>query len=234
MHNIIHSNSIDYLNNLGHKLDFDICVTSPPYKCEDGYTSELIYCIVASLYKHAKDDALLFVNFGHLAGHKSRPFEVCSLFEELFTLQETFIWVKNHYRPIQGKRRVNNLFEYVFMFSKHKMPELDRLSVGIPYADVRNVGRFSDINLKCAGNVLHIPYETINKKANKLHNDRFPVKLPEHFIKLANKPHGSLVIDPFNGSGTTGVAAINLKMKYIGIDIDEDYVNITKERLNKI
>ena len=74
MHNIIHSNSIDYLNNLGHKLDFDICVTSPPYKCEDGYTSELIYCIVASLYKHAKDDALLFVNFGHLAGHKSRPF----------------------------------------------------------------------------------------------------------------------------------------------------------------
>lgn len=231
MNKIIHNNCIEYLEYLKTPFKFDICVTSPPYKTEDGYSHSLMTIISRLLFERSKDDSLIFVNFGHLAGEKARPFEVCNIFQSFFKLEETFIWVKNHYRPIQGKRRVNNLFEYIFMFSCGRMPKLDRLSVGVPYQDKSNVGRYSDKDLKCAGNVLYIPYETITKGDQKLHNDRFPVALPEHFIKLSNKTKDSLVIDPFSGSGTTCVAAKKLGMQYLGIEKNIEHVNVSRERL---
>jgi len=42
---------------------------------------------------------------------------------------------------------------------------------------------------------------------------------------------GSIVFDPFMGSGTTGVACKSLDRKFIGVEIDEKYYNITKERI---
>ena len=43
-----------------------------------------------------------------------------------------------------------------------------------------------------------------------------------------------VVIDPFMGSGTTGVACLNLNRKFIGIELDKTYFNLSVERLNKI
>lgn len=43
-----------------------------------------------------------------------------------------------------------------------------------------------------------------------------------------------LIIDPFMGSGTTGVAALNLNRKFIGVEISEDYFNIAKKRIEAI
>ena len=213
----------------------DLCVTSPPYKDEDGYSSVFMSTCASGVFRVLKRDSLCFVNFGHLAEHKARPFEVVRLFEVRgFILQETFIWVKNHYRPIQGKKRVNNLTEFVFMFSKGKMPDLDRLSIGIPYADKSNVKRFAGgRDLKCAGNVWNIDYETIQSKAQKLHNDRFPVELPTRCIKLANLKAGSVVLDPFAGSFTTCLAAKKLGMNYLGYEISVDNYKVGTERLNE-
>jgi site-specific DNA-methyltransferase (adenine-specific) len=41
-----------------------------------------------------------------------------------------------------------------------------------------------------------------------------------------------VVLDPFMGSGTTGAAAKNLNRNFIGIELDQDYFNIAKERIN--
>ncbi len=87
-----------------------------------------------------------------------------------------------------------------------------------------NVGRFAEQDLKCGGNVWYINYETIVNKEQKLHNDRFPVELPERCIKLSGIKKGSLVLDPFSGSGTTGVACKNLGMNYIGFEIPNKFV----------
>ena len=59
------------------------------------------------------------------------------------------------------------------------------------------------------------------------------MKLLERLIVAASK-EGDLILDPFNGSGTTGIVASNLNRKYIGIELDKDYLELTKQRyLNK-
>ena len=57
--------------------------------------------------------------------------------------------------------------------------------------------------------------------------------LLEFLIKITTK-EGGLVLDSFMGSGTTGVACINTNRKFIGMEIDENYFNIAKERIEKI
>ena len=60
-----------------------------------------------------------------------------------------------------------------------------------------------------------------------------PVKLMEYLITLVTPPNG-IVLDPFFGSGTTGVAAVNLGFNYIGIELDEQYVEIARRRINAV
>ncbi len=60
-----------------------------------------------------------------------------------------------------------------------------------------------------------------------------PVKLMEYLITLITPPNG-VVLDPFFGSGTTGIAAVNLGFNYIGIELDEQYVEIARRRINAV
>ncbi|MBI5747781.1 MAG: site-specific DNA-methyltransferase [Nitrospinae bacterium] len=58
-----------------------------------------------------------------------------------------------------------------------------------------------------------------------------PVSLCEYIIKLTTYSEDAIVLDPFAGSGTTLVAAKKLGRKFIGIDINEEYIEIAKERI---
>ena len=49
-------------------------------------------------------------------------------------------------------------------------------------------------------------------------------------IMLASTDEEDLILDPFNGSGTTGIVANKLKRKYIGIDTEKDYLDLTIKR----
>jgi len=57
-----------------------------------------------------------------------------------------------------------------------------------------------------------------------------PVKLITHFLRLHTK-EGDTVLDPFMGSGTTGVACVQTGRKFIGIEIDKNYCEIAKQRI---
>ena len=50
---------------------------------------------------------------------------------------------------------------------------------------------------------------------------------------LASTDEGDLILDPFNGSGTTGIVASRLKRKYIGIDLEKEYLDLTIRRLEE-
>ena len=59
-----------------------------------------------------------------------------------------------------------------------------------------------------------------------------PLELMEKLVKLTvPKGYGNIVLDPFAGSGTTLVAAKNLGINYLGIEINQEYVNIAQKRL---
>ena len=59
-----------------------------------------------------------------------------------------------------------------------------------------------------------------------------PTKLLEHLIRIFSVQNG-LVLDPFAGTGTTGIACINAQRKFIGMDIDQEITKIAKERILK-
>ena len=62
------------------------------------------------------------------------------------------------------------------------------------------------------------------------HPAPYPVALAEWIIRLLSPPGGT-VVDPFLGSGSTAKAARNAGRRFIGCDINEDYVEIAKRRL---
>lgn len=59
-----------------------------------------------------------------------------------------------------------------------------------------------------------------------------PIKLMEYLCELTKTPTGGLVLDPFMGSGTTGVACKNTNRDFIGIEMDAEYLEIAKARIN--
>ena len=72
-------------------------------------------------------------------------------------------------------------------------------------------------------------------KHNK-YRDEHPCQLPIHLLEriiLMSTDENDIVLDPFVGTGTTVIAAKRLGRRFIGIDIDEKYVNITKNKLSK-
>ena len=70
-------------------------------------------------------------------------------------------------------------------------------------------------------------------KETRHHPTQKPLKLIERIIK-ASSHEGMTVLDPFIGAGSTALACINLKRNYIGIDIDEKYINISKQRIQTL
>ena len=73
-------------------------------------------------------------------------------------------------------------------------------------------------------------FKTAESEGQTRHATQKPLSLFEYMIETYTNP-GELVLDNCIGSGTTAVAAKRLKRSYIGIDIDPEYVIISKERL---
>ncbi|MGH9123548.1 MAG: DNA-methyltransferase, partial [Acidimicrobiales bacterium] len=63
------------------------------------------------------------------------------------------------------------------------------------------------------------------------HGAEFPLSLPARCIALTSKP-GDLVLDPFVGSGTSALAAMELKRRFVGFDISERYVRLAEARIH--
>lgn len=99
---------------------------------------------------------------------------------------------------------------------------------------------------KCIGNAWFIPYTPTSKLAKEVgttndtgtregsrggHPATFPEQLPDMCIKFSGIAKGSKVYDPFNGTGTTALAAIKNDMHGIGTDLDQDYLDFSKRRI---
>ncbi|PIV42018.1 MAG: hypothetical protein COX92_00960 [Candidatus Nealsonbacteria bacterium CG_4_10_14_0_2_um_filter_40_15] len=70
-------------------------------------------------------------------------------------------------------------------------------------------------------------------KEKRYHPTQKPLQLIERLIK-ASSDEGMVVLDPFIGAGSTALACLNLNRNYIGIDLDEKYVKISKERIEQL
>jgi site-specific DNA-methyltransferase (adenine-specific) len=193
-----------------------------------------------------KDDGHLFVNMGYSNIDPWVGMEVAIALRKKWTLQNHINWVKSihvkdkthgHFKPINSKRFLCPTWEHLFHFTKAGNVDVDRLSIGVPYEYYEENIRGKNTvdtkpNLRDKGNCWFIPYETINSKDLKgKHPATFPVKLVQDCLLMTGIKKG-IVLDPFMGTGTTAVAAINLEWDYIGFEIDTDYFNFAKQRVN--
>ena len=79
--------------------------------------------------------------------------------------------------------------------------------------------------------LLNLPQKK-EKKYGK-HPTQKPLSVLERIL-LASTEEGDLVLDPFNGSGTTGIVCMNLNRRYIGIEKEKDFLNLTIKRYNDL
>lgn len=200
------------------------------------------------------DEASFFLNVGAAPSNPMLPHQlVIALTEDensLFTLQNTFHWIKSisietrqgdtvsagHFKPINSKRYVNDCHEYVFHLTKNGSVPLDRRNAGVPYVHKSNIKRWGHTggeDKRCRGNTWFIPYDTIQSRdKERPHPATFPVGLVEQCIRIHGKGTETNLLDPFNGIGTSAVAAMRMGISsYTGFDIDEGYLEVTRERL---
>ena len=234
----------------------DIIVTSPPYNIGIDYNQHKDkmnfeeYRKWMDEFGHAckrvlKNNGSLFFNIGDKASDELKAFQIASgVNTNNLILQNTIHWIKSiaipeekisvgHFKPVNSTRFLNNCHEYIFHFSKNKDVELDKLAIGVPYADKSNIGRWKSVkkDLRDRGNIWYIPYKTV--QSEKEPPAMFPEGLPEMCIKLHGYNSNTVVLDPFVGAGTTCVVAKRLGCNYIGFDIDEKYVKISNEKLSQ-
>ncbi|WP_269542150.1 DNA-methyltransferase [Cerasicoccus fimbriatus] len=259
---LFHKDCIEGMKQLPSK-SLDITVTSPPYnlgikyskysdKCERTEYLEWTLDWTNQVYRVLKDDGSLFLNLGSSPNNPLLPHQVALLLSEEWTLQNTFHWIKSislekkdgehisagHFKPINSKRYVTDCHEYVFHFTKTGNVTLDRLAVGVPYADKSNISRWGHTKGKdrrCRGNNWFIPYNTIqNRNKERPHPATFPYQLAETCIMLHSGGRPCSILDPFLGIGNTLTAAQNCGMaSFVGYEIDEHYldeaINLTTE-----
>jgi len=107
-------------------------------------------------------------------------------------------------------------------------------NAGLEGASERICGSFDgNIDHEHGNRKIGAPPNIPTAKAKNHHPTVKPIKLMQYLINLVTPPQGT-VLDPFMGSGSTGVAAKNLNRKFIGIELNEEYFEIAKNRINKL
>lgn len=239
----------------------DVIVTSPPYnigkeyneyddtRADDAYL-RWMEGVAEAVETVLSDRGSFFLNLGSKPSRPAWPFEVLESFRGRFKLQNTILWVKSividgsddgreaaaihgHYKPVNSHRFLSGMAEYVFHLTKHGDVPLAKLSVGTPYKDKSNVTRWRDeaTDLRDRGNVWFIPYDTIH--SSRPHPCVFPPKLPRMCILLHGIETTRLVLDPFVGTGSTGVACTELGIPFVGFDIDPYYVGLARRAISQ-
>jgi site-specific DNA-methyltransferase (adenine-specific) len=127
---------------------------------------------------------------------------------------ETVIWARKQLTP---KKKGKHTFNYDEMKEENNGKQM------------KDVWEFEDIDPE-----FYVSSVTPkSEKKDGKHPTQKPLGLLERVIKASTK-EDDLILDPFNGSGTTGIAAKMLNRKYIGIEQEEEYLELTKRRLERL
>jgi site-specific DNA-methyltransferase (adenine-specific) len=249
LNKIICGNAVDIMLQMP-SCSIDLTVTSPPYdklRNYNGYHFDF-ESIAKGLLRVTKVGGIVVWVVGDKIkdGNKSlTSFKQALFFQEIgFNVHDTMIYKKKN-TPFMRTNAYTNCFEFMFVLSKGKPKTFNPLKVKSVRQGqemlVFNKGA-DGVNNKVLGQLK--PEKTMtniweyavglggttNDKIAFKHPAVFPEKLSEdHILSWTNKE--DIVFDPMCGSGTTCKMAIKNKRFYIGCDISEEYVKISKERL---
>jgi len=164
-----------------------------------------------------------------------------ALQDDGWILRNDIIWSKPNAMPESVTDRLSTKHEHLFLFSKSRHYWFDLDPIREP-AQTTNPVRHRATDAWTQGTGLPIHMGTTAKHENgrnpgdvwtiptqpfsAAHFAVFPVEIPRRAIAAGCKPGGT-VLDPFSGSGTTGLAAAELGRRYVGIDLNRDYLDLS-------
>ena len=234
----------------------DIVVTSPPYdniRDYNGFNLDL-RSIGEELFRVLKDGGVVVMviqdqtkNFGKSLTSFKTIIDWCD--NVGFKLFETVIYKKYGAEGAWWNKRFRVDHEYIPIFLKGERPMFfykEGLKIPSKHAGktMRGGGtrltngkridtRYIKINpTKCRGTVWEYLTAGDGTRLKHRHPATFPDKLPFDFIQCFC-PKGGIVLDPMCGSGTTLLAAKALSRNYIGIDMSQEYCDLSKQRLTE-
>lgn len=235
----------------------DMCLTSPPYDKLRTYNDTLDWSfdifknVAECLFRIVKKGGVIvwIVNDSTIKRSETgSSFKQALYFKEIgFNLHDTMIWKKDSCL-FPEKTRYYPIFEYMFILTKGKIktfnPIKDRVNKwsGVEKNQreydkrgsrvIKREQKYTIPEMGSRYNIWEIPTGCGKTSKQKIeHPAMFPEKLArDHILSWSNK--GDLVLDPFMGAGTTGYVCKTLNRKFIGIEKEENYFNIAKQRIN--
>ena len=253
MINLMHGDCLELMKSIPDG-SVDMVVTSPPYDGMrsygdqfDGFTIDNAAALMAEAKRTLSDCGVMVwvvaaqtIN-GSETGTSFR--HALAGLEAGLSLHDTMIYEKA--QAFGGSKYAYlNSFEYMFVFCNGRRPRAFN-----PIIDRKNVrGGKTESTAKSGMRRDGTIPKRIEKTANEFgkrkniwkygvgggstgHPAVFPLRLAtDHILSWSNE--NDIILDPFMGSGTTGVAAKNLGRSFIGIELDETYFNIAKKRID--
>lgn len=223
---IINNNAIEVLHNISDN-SIDLIITDPPYPTtkrggtgnsggmckKKEFSNGKVFKhndikpqeYISEFYRVLKDGTHCYIMTNHV-----NLYEMLTVAKESgFHFIKSLIWNKGN--KIMGQAYMSQ-FEYILFFRK---------------------GKFKKINKCGTADILDVPNKKHKDEDGKnLHDTEKPIDLMKILIENSSLEN-ELVIDPFMGIGSTGVAAKELNRRFIGVELDENYYEIAKQRINK-
>lgn len=215
-------NSVELLKGL-ESNSIDLLVTDPPYrtisggnkstKWKSGYPTSVLSENDGKIFEHNDINHLDWLKESYRVLTDSSHIYIMTNLLNLFTIQQLaervgfkthnlLIWEKNN---ANANRWYMKNCEYVLFMRKGNAKTINNPSS-------KTVHKFNNII------------------GNKVHPTEKPVELMQYYIENSSKEN-DIVLDPFMGSGSTGVACINTNRNFIGMELDDKYFEIAKQRL---
>ena len=239
---LLHGDCLDLMSDIPDK-SVDMVMADPPYGTTACKWDSIIP--LEPMWEHLKR---VIKKNGAIAMTASQPFTTTLISSNMKMFKYEWIWEKNRgsnfaitkYQPMKehenilifsnGKTTYNPINQERLASGKARVKSRIGLMRGGDkgvYGDGMNADIYKMYsNLRCPRSVQKFNIE------NGLHPTQKPVPLMEYLIKTYTN-EGETVLDFCMGSGTTGVACLNLNRRFIGIEKDPDYFKIATERINR-
>jgi len=235
---LYNGNCLEVMDRLIEKgVKVDAIITDPPY----GTTSCKWDNVIPLDKMWIRLNELIKQN-GAMVLFGSEPFSSNLRISNIKNYKYDWVYVKSQAQNfLNAKKQPLRNNECISVFYKKQCTYNPQMTLGKPY--LAKSGKMSnsvsaDKNITKGGYItksdgkrfpLSVMYKISGEKG--LHPTQKPVALMEYLIKTYTN-EGDIVLDFTMGSGSTGVACINTGRKFIGIELDEKYFKIAKERMN--
>lgn len=164
----------------------------------------------------------------------TQPFTTQLIYSNIKNYKYTWYWIKNNKgNYLNAKRQPLRQVEEVNVFNKHDyypqgLTEYNKMRGRGSAAKTTMVNYSNRWFQKKTGYPSNVLYYSLDK--DKYHPTQKPVDLLEYLIKTYTN-EGEAVLDNVMGSGSTGIACLNTNRKFIGIELQDDYFELAKNRI---